>query len=90
MSGALLVAGVVMVDPYTVISGASSKVEAAGRLHDHFQQAAGRLFRDGEVAISVAEDGYRSAFVGAVLQSLPGASPEVRPRRIRLTRRQDP
>jgi hypothetical protein len=52
------------------------------------QEALDRLERDGEIEISVASVGYRSAFIGAVLQELPGAG-VVRsgsPPRIRLTR----
>ena len=48
------------------------------------QDAADRLFRRGEVEISVPTVGYRSAFVGAVLSTLPGTTVELRPRRIRL------
>jgi hypothetical protein len=50
------------------------------------QEAAERLFRDGEIEISVRSVGYRSAFVGAVLSALPGTAAETRPRRIRLDR----
>lgn len=48
------------------------------------QSAADRLFEAGEIEISVANVGYRSAFVGAVLSSLPGAEPFTNPRRICL------
>ena len=48
------------------------------------QDAADRLYRDGELKISVRNVGYRSAFVGAVLATLPGTVVELRPRRIRL------
>jgi hypothetical protein len=54
---------------------------------DWIQSAADRLFEHGEVEISVASVGYRSAFVGAVLATLPGTIVELRPRRIRLTSR---
>lgn len=37
------------------------------------QVALDRLVRDGEIEISVASVGYRSAFVGAVLATIPGA-----------------
>lgn len=37
------------------------------------QRAMDMLERDGEVTIDVETVGYRSAFVGAVLASLPGA-----------------
>ncbi len=48
------------------------------------QDAAERLYRDGELKISKDSVGYRSAFVGAVLATLPGTVAELRPRRIRL------
>lgn len=51
------------------------------------QDAADRLFRHGEIEISVPSVGYRSAFVGAALSSLPGTAAELRPRRIRLVGR---
>jgi hypothetical protein len=53
------------------------------------QETLDRLERDGEIEISVASVGYRSAFVGAVLGELPGAEVlrSVSPPRIRLTRR---
>jgi hypothetical protein len=37
------------------------------------QHAMDKLERDGEIAIDVATVGYRSAFIGAVLLTLPGA-----------------
>jgi hypothetical protein len=37
------------------------------------QEAMDRLYSSGDVEISVASVGYRSAFVGAVLATLPGA-----------------
>jgi hypothetical protein len=37
------------------------------------QEALDRINRDGEIEISVASVGYRSAFIGAVLQELPDA-----------------
>lgn len=43
------------------------------------------LERDGELQIDVATVGYRSAFIGAVLLTLPGAVGETNPRRVRLS-----
>jgi hypothetical protein len=37
------------------------------------QQAMDQLDRDGEITIDVATVGYRSAFIGAVLSTLPAA-----------------
>ena len=48
------------------------------------QAALERLRRDGEVEISVASVGYRSAFVGAALAALPGASTAHKPQRVLL------
>lgn len=52
------------------------------------QEALDRLERDGEIEISVASVGYRSALIGAVLQQLPGAEVDrtLPPPRIRLAR----
>jgi hypothetical protein len=45
-----------------------------------------RLLATGEIEVSVPSLGYRSAFIGAVLLSLPGAVLiQVTPSRIRLT-----
>jgi hypothetical protein len=49
------------------------------------QAALDRLRRDGEVEISVASVGYRSAFVGAVLAALPGARTAQDPPRVLLS-----
>lgn len=52
------------------------------------QDAANRLFDMGSLFISVATVGYRSAFVGAVLSTLPGVGYSVRPRRVYFLDRQ--
>lgn len=41
-------------------------------------------WEDGELEISVENVGYRSAFIGAVLSTIPGAMVTAAPRRIRL------
>lgn len=46
------------------------------------QDALDMLQRDGEVVIDVETVGYRSAFIGAVLASLPGVATAVAPRRV--------
>lgn len=43
-----------------------------------------RLRRDGQIEISVESVGHRSAFVSAVLATLPGARTETNPRRVIL------
>jgi hypothetical protein len=52
------------------------------------QSALDRLFADGEVEISVESVGYRSAFIGAVLATVPAAIARTRPRRIVLAIRE--
>lgn len=46
------------------------------------QNALDMLQRDGEVVIDVETVGYRSAFIGAVLASLPGVMTSLAPRRV--------
>ena len=48
------------------------------------QKAVNDLYRYGELEINVATVGRRSAFVWAVLATLPGTIAETNPRRIRL------
>jgi len=48
------------------------------------QAALDRLERVRSIEISAASVGYRSPFIGAVLITLPGATFELKPRRIRL------
>ncbi len=48
------------------------------------QQAIDALSRSGELDITVRTVGYWSAFIGAVLATLPNTVVSVRPRRIRL------
>lgn len=50
------------------------------------QDAMDQLARDGEIEINVKTVGYRSAFIGAVLATLPGAIGLTDPRRVRLSR----
>ena len=53
---------------------------------DWVQDAFERLHRHGELEISVASVGYRSAFIGAVLQTVPGVVATTHPRVRRLRR----
>ena len=48
------------------------------------QAAIDLLERDGEVRVNVETVGHRSAFVGAVLATLPGAVVLTNPQRVRL------
>jgi hypothetical protein len=48
------------------------------------QEAIDRLVAQGEIEISVRSVGYRSAFIGAVLSTLPGATTATSPRRVSL------
>src|SRR5262249_43908476 len=54
------------------------------------QAALDQLLAAGELRIDVATVGHRSAFIGAVLQTLPGARAERHPQRIVLDGRPDP
>jgi len=49
------------------------------------QNALDMLERDGEVVINVETVGYRSAFIGAVLTTLPGITTALAPRRVLLS-----
>jgi hypothetical protein len=48
------------------------------------QEAIDELLEKGEIEISVKTVGYRSAFIGAVLATLPGAAALTSPRRVQL------
>ena len=56
---------------------------------DDVQRAFDRLAAGEEVPISVKSLGYRSAFVGAAMLSLPGATLLRRPTRVRLADRDE-
>ena len=55
---------------------------------EEVQIAAARLFERGEVEIIMPAVGYRSAFVGAALASIPGTTTAVRARRVLLVSEQ--
>jgi hypothetical protein len=66
--------------PNTILSVGQRAVMVAARTSEGkpvpiewVQNAIDMLERDGEVTIDVETVGYRSAFVGAVLSTLPGA-----------------
>lgn len=75
---------VIRIDGETVIVGTAKSPEGRPVPVAWLQTAVHQLYRDGEIEISVASVGYRSAFVGAVLATLPGTIPTVNPRWIRL------
>ena len=75
---------VIRVDETHVIVGTSNSPFGKPVPIQWIQDAADRLYREGELEISVPSVGYRSAFIGAVLAQLPGTIPTVRPRWIRL------
>jgi hypothetical protein len=52
------------------------------------QNAMDQLAENGELAIEVSTVGYRSAFIGAVLRTLPGVEVMEGTRRVRLSDRQ--
>lgn len=78
---------ILRVEGKTVVIGTGRSPNGAPVPIAEVQDAADRLFRVGELVIDVPTVGYRSAFIGAVLQSLPGTIPETRPRRILTGRR---
>jgi hypothetical protein len=51
------------------------------------QAAVERLFDHGEVAINVNSVGFRSAFIGAVLSTIPGTTATSRPGTVKLLER---
>ena len=77
---------VIRVSGDTVWVGTGKSPEGKPVPIEWVQAAADRLFENGEIEISVASVGYRGAFVGAVLATLPDTIIELRPRRIRLAR----
>jgi hypothetical protein len=54
------------------------------------QKAMDMLERSGEVVVNVETVGYRSAFIGAVLATLPGTSTALAPPRVRRARASRP
>lgn len=68
----------------TVLVGTSKSPAGQGVPIRWVQDALDRLWQDGELEISVANVGYRSAFIGAVLSTIPGATVTASPRLIRL------
>jgi hypothetical protein len=65
-----------------VIVGTERSPEGQAVPIEWIQTAMDRLYRDGEVDINVESVGHRSAFVGAVLATLPGVRTETNPRRV--------
>jgi hypothetical protein len=80
--------------PNTVLSVESDRVLVGTRRSPRgkpvpiadVQAAMDLLERNGEVVIDVETVGYRSAFIGAVLASLPGATTSASPRAVRRRR----
>jgi hypothetical protein len=64
---------VVAVADLDVIVGTKKAPDGRAVPIEWVQQAMDQLERDGEITIDVATVGYRSAFIGAVLSTLPGA-----------------
>ena len=75
---------VIRVDEARVIVGTAKSPKGQPVPISWLQTAADRLYRDGEIEISVSSVGYRSALVGAVLATLPGTISTTNPRVIRL------
>jgi hypothetical protein len=70
----------------TVIVGTRRSPNGSPVSISQVQAAADQLYANGELLIDKRIVGYRSALIGAVLQTLPGARAELRPRRIVLER----
>jgi hypothetical protein len=68
----------------TVIVGTGRSPNGSPVSISEVQAAANQLYAKGELLIDKRIVGYRSALIGAILQTLPGARAELRPRRIVL------
>ena len=75
---------VLRVDDYHVIVATEKSPKGQPVPIDSVQSALDRLIEDGQVEISVPSVGYRSAFIGAVLSTLPGANSKRDPLRVQL------
>ena len=75
---------ILAVEGARVLVGTGRSPEGAAVGIADIQVAANRLYAEGSIDISVESVGHRSAFIGAVLATLPGALVELRPRRILL------
>jgi hypothetical protein len=75
---------VLRLDGANVIVGTTKSPAGKPVPIQEIQDALDRLVRDGLLEISVPSVGYRSAFIGAVLGTLPGAEATTRPGVIRL------
>jgi hypothetical protein len=64
---------VLRIDGTTAIVGTAKSPSGQPVPIEWVQVAMDQLERDGEIVIDVPTVGYRSAFIGAVLSSLPGA-----------------
>jgi hypothetical protein len=75
---------ILRIEKDNVIVGTGRSPQGAPVPIEWVQAAADRLYRDGELEISVPSVGHRSAFVGAILSTLPGVRPSTDPRWLRL------
>ena len=75
---------VLAVEAESVIVGTGRSPEGQAVPIDEIESAYERLMLDGEIEINPDSVGHRSAFVGAVLASLPSTESATRPARIRL------
>lgn len=77
---------ILRVEGENVIVGTQKSSQGQPVLIKVVQGAIDQLVEEGELAIEVTTVGYRSAFIGAVLTTLPGAVVMEGTRRIRLER----
>jgi hypothetical protein len=75
---------ILRVDSETVLVGTTKSPAGQPVPIRWVQDALDRLVEEGDVEISEASVGYRSAFIGAVLMQVPGVIGTTRPRRVKL------
>jgi hypothetical protein len=81
---------IIAVTDENVIVGSGRSPEGRSMPVAVIQDAADRLFAQGDLTIEVMTVGYRSAFVGAALAALPGTRIELHPRRVVLVSQEWP
>jgi len=77
---------VIAVGSHNVLVGTTKSPDGRWIPIASVQAALDRLERLRSIEISTASVGYRGAFIGAVLMTLPGATSELKPPRIHLPR----
>lgn len=78
---------ILAVDEHVVLVGTTRSPGGQPVPLEEVQAAIDELMSAGRIMVDVETVGYRSAFIGAVLASLPGTIATLRPRSVRLTDR---